>query len=188
MGPISRRPMANAAVFVTIVAAVAIPAAIAAQRSAAASARVGFRIGDSAPDFELPSAGGGMIRLASYRGHPVLVNFWATWCGPCRVEIPWLVEIDLRDRGRGLRIVGVNMDDPGTDRRLVSAFAKERSVAYPVLFGTQQMADTFGGVVLMPESFFVDAGGVIVDRIDGVTTRADLAQRVKRLLARGSSP
>src|SRR5207245_4206477 len=91
--------------------------------------KVGFRVGDHAPDFELRSLDGGRVSLSELRGKPVLLNFWATWCAPCRVEMPWLVELHEKYRAQGLQIIGVSLDDSGSTQE-VAALAKERGVNY----------------------------------------------------------
>lgn len=155
--------------------------------ASAAGDRVGFGIGKAAPDFALPSREGETIRLSEYRGYPVLLNFWATWCAPCKVEMPWLVEMDQRWRAKGLRIIGVNLDDAGTNRTTIAAFARERGASYSILFGNQAVADAYGGVRFMPESFFIDANGKIVDVMYGITTRTELEQKTSPLLSRATS-
>jgi peroxiredoxin len=143
---------------------------------------VGFRIVDRAPDFELLSLGGSRVKLLDLRGQPVLLNFWATWCEPCRVEMPWLVEIDEKYRAQGLRIVGVSMDDSGAVQK-VAAFAKEKGVKYQVLLGNSSTADAYGGVRFMPQSFFIDAEGKITKTTIGLTAKKDLEDGAQALLS-----
>jgi len=145
------------------------------------SIEVGFRLGDRAPDFELPSLDGSHVKLSELRGKPVLLNFWATWCAPCRVEMPWLVELDEKYRDRGLRIVGVSMDDLGETQE-VARFAKERGVKYQVLLGDSATADAYGGVRFMPQSFFINPSGKITKTTTGLTDQKDLEAGVKGLL------
>jgi peroxiredoxin len=119
------------------------------------SVKVGFNVGESAPDFELRSLDGRMMQLSNLRGKPVLLNFWATYCAPCRLEMPWLAELDQQYRPRGVEIVGVSLDDPGAEQA-VSKFIAERGVHYPILIGNSSVADIYGGVRFMPQSFFID--------------------------------
>src|SRR5579864_140810 len=100
----------------------------------ATSVKVGFQTGDFAPDFELRSLDGQSVRLSSMRGKPVLLNFWATWCAPCRVEMPWLVQLDQQCQAQGVQIVGVSLDDEGSEKD-VATFAKDKGVKYHVLLG-----------------------------------------------------
>jgi peroxiredoxin len=143
--------------------------------------RIGFLVGDQAPDVDLRSPDGSSFKLAELRGKAVLLNFWATWCAPCRVEMPWLVELDEKYRDRGLRIIGVSMDDVG-DTQEVVAFAKERGVKYQVLLGDSATADAYGGVRFMPQTFFIDSDGKITKATTGLTGQKDLENGVKALL------
>ena len=156
-------------------------------RSAARSApvqtavRVGFKIGESAPDFELRSLDGRTVRLSTLRGKPVLLNFWATWCAPCRVEMPWLVELDQQYRPESVQIVGVSLDDSGTESE-VARFIAERAVHYTILIGDSSVADLYGGVRFMPQSFFIDRDGKIVKTSLGLTDKHDLEDGIKALV------
>jgi len=143
--------------------------------------KVGFRVGERAPDFELHSLDGTTVKLSALRGKPVLLNFWATWCTPCRVEMPWLVELDEKYRTQGLQMVGISMDDPGATQDIV-AFAKERGVKYRVLLGDSSTADAYGGVRFMPQSFFIDPDGKILKTTTGLRDKKDLEDGVKALV------
>jgi len=144
---------------------------------------IGFQVGQLAQDFQLFSPDGTSVKLSEARGRPVLLNFWATWCAPCRVEMPWLVAIDQKYRAQGLQVIGVSMDDSGTTGK-VAAFAKERAVKYPVLLGNASTADAYGGVRFMPQSFFIDAEGKITKTVVGLTDRKDLEDGAEALLSR----
>jgi len=109
-----------------------------------------------------------------------VVNFWATWCGPCKIETPWLVELQKQYGEQGLQVVGVAMDDSGKDE--ISRFAKEMGMNYPVLLGKEAVGDAYGGVPALPESFFVGRDGKIVDRIIGLRDRQDIEDSVKKAL------
>jgi len=149
--------------------------------------KTGFLSGDLAPDFELHSLDGGMVTLSSLRGRPVLLNFWATWCTPCRVEMPWLVALDQQYRGRGIQIIGVSLDDAGGEHQ-VATFAKDKGVTYPVLLADSTVANLYGGVRFMPQSFFIDRDGRIKMTTIGLTSKEDLEDGVKALLAGDSTP
>jgi len=143
--------------------------------------RVGFAVGEHAPDSELHSLDGRAVRLSDLRGKPVLLNFWATWCAPCRIEMPWLVELDEKYRALGLQIVGVSMDDASATQQ-VAAFVRERSVRYEILLGNSATADAYGGVRFMPQSFFLDSEGTITGATIGLTTKKDLEDGAETLL------
>ena len=133
-----------------------------------------------APDFTLESLDGKTMRLSDFRGKAVLLNFWATWCGPCKIEMPWFVELQKEYGSQGLQIVGVAMDDSGKDD--IAKFAQEMGVNYPVLLGKEAVGDEYGGVPALPESFFIGRDGKIVDRIIGLKGRSEIEDSIKKAL------
>lgn len=133
-----------------------------------------------APDFTLEKLDGGSIKLSDLRGKAVLLNFWATWCGPCKIETPWLVEIQKEYGSQGLQVIGVAMDESGKDE--IAKFAKDMGVNYPVLLGKEAVGDEYGGVPALPESFFIGRDGKIVDRIIGLKGRGEIEDSVKKAL------
>lgn len=147
-----------------------------------AAVKVGFNVGESAPDFELRSLDGRTVRLSNLRGRPVLLNFWATWCAPCRVEMPWLIELDRQYGPQGVEMVGVSLDDPGAEQD-IAKFVAERGVHYTILIGNSSVADSYGGVRFMPQSFFIDREGKITKTSLGLTDKHDLEEGLKKLLA-----
>ena len=134
-----------------------------------------------APDFTLESLDGGNMRLSDLRGKAVLLNFWATWCGPCKIETPWLVELQKQYGSQGLQIIGVAMDDSAKED--IAKFAKEMGVNYPVLLGKEAVGDAYGGVPALPESFFIGRDGKIVDKIIGLRSRSDIEDAIKAALS-----
>ena len=147
-----------------------------------AFAAAGFLAGKFAPDFALHSLDGSEIRLSDFRGRPVLLNFWATWCAPCRIEMPWLAELYSAYHAKGLEVIGISLDDPG-QQDAVRKFVREKGVNYTILFGTNSVADTYGGVRLMPQIFYISPGGLITNSSIGITSKADLDSYIRRLLA-----
>ena len=133
-----------------------------------------------APDFTLDSLDGKSMRLSDLRGKAVLLNFWATWCGPCKIETPWLVELQNQYGSQGLQVVGVAMDDSGKDE--IAKFAKDMGVNYPVLLGKEAVGDAYGGVPALPESFFIGRDGKIVDKIIGLKGKGEIEDSIKRAL------
>lgn len=118
----------------------------------------GLEAGQRAPDFELAGLDGKPLRLSDLRGRPVLLNFWATWCGPCRQEMPLLQETAERYADRGLAVVGV---DVGEGAETVRNYARSLGVEFPILLdSTQDISDRFR-VYALPTSFFIDSQGVI---------------------------
>jgi thiol-disulfide isomerase/thioredoxin len=112
-----------------------------------------------APGFSLRDLEGREVSLAQFRGQVVLVDFWATWCPPCRMTIPDLIKFQQEFGGRGATVLGVNLDETVSD---VPGFVKERGINYPVLLGAGKGVDEAYGVRGIPSFFLVDANGVIV--------------------------
>lgn len=137
--------------------------------------------GKPAPEFELSALDGRTVKLSDYSGRPVLLNFWATWCAACRIETPWLVDLYGVYHAQGVEFIGIAMDDPG-QQVAIKDFAKRMSVNYLLLFGSASVADVFGGVRLLPQTFFIGRDGTIVDSTIGVTSQADLNAAIRRLL------
>ncbi len=134
----------------------------------------------AAPDFTLESLDGKSVRLSDLRGKAVLLNFWATWCGPCKIETPWLVELQNRYGSQGLQVIGVAMDDSGKDD--IAKFAKDMGVNYPVLLGKEAVGDAYGGVAYLPQSFFIGRDGKIVDKIIGLKGKGEIEDSIKKAL------
>lgn len=134
-----------------------------------------------APDFTLQSPDGKTVRLADFRGKAVLLNFWATWCSPCKIEMPWFVELQKQYGPDGLQVVGVAMDDASP--KDIADFAKEMGVNYPVLIGKESVGDAYGGVQFLPENFYIDRNGKVLDRAFGLKGRGEIEDEIKRIVA-----
>jgi thiol-disulfide isomerase/thioredoxin len=120
---------------------------------------------DVAPEFSAKGLDGGTVSLAAARGKVVLLNFWATWCGPCRMEVPDLVELQKKYPDR-LQVIGLVVDDEEQDA--VRAFAKRYSINYPIAMATNEMRFRFGGVPALPTSFIIDTQGRVVQKHIGL--------------------
>jgi peroxiredoxin len=155
---------------VAIVASIGSPARL----SAAATRRA--LPGMAAPKFKLKSLDGRTVRLSDFKGKPLLLNFWATWCGPCRAEIPWLVELAKKHREEGLEIVGISMDEGEKGRAKVAPFVQERNVSYTILFGDETVAAAYDGLPILPQTFFIDRDGKIVGTVSGFKGKDSLEQ------------
>lgn len=142
--------------------------------------------GNSAPDFVLTDLQGRSLKLSDLRGKAVVLNFWATWCPPCKEEIPWFVELQKRYGSQGLQIVGISMDDG--DQKDVERFAAENSINYPILFAKDKVAEQYGGIEFLPTTFYIDRNGVVMDRVYGQTGRYEIERNVKRVIASASGP
>jgi thiol-disulfide isomerase/thioredoxin len=140
--------------------------------------------GSMAPGFELKSvADGKPVQLSSYHGKAVLLNFWATWCGPCKIEMPWLVDLQKKYSPQGLEIVGVAMDD-ASDKE-ISDFAHKMGVNYTILKGTEKVGDLYGGVDRLPLTYYIDRSGKVVDEIVGLASESEIEKDIR--LALGQS-
>ena len=133
-----------------------------------------------APDFSLEALDGKTMRLSDLRGKAVLLNFWATWCGPCKIEMPWFVELQQQYAAQGFQIVGVAMDDASKED--IGKFAKDMGVNYPILIGKESVGDQYGGVPALPESFLIGRDGKIVDKIIGLRGKAEIEDSIKKAL------
>ncbi len=138
-------------------------------------------VGDVAPDFTRDDLAGGQVHLADYRGKLVLLNFWATWCAPCRKEMPLFSEWQRDYRAQGLQIIGISMDD---DIASVKQLLAQRPVRYPIVMGDAKLGERFGGVLGLPLSFLIDAQGRIVARYQGESDLANMEAKLKQLLPR----
>jgi len=145
----------------------------------------GQLIGQLAPDFELPALDGKNLRLSDLRGKAVLLNFWATYCGPCKIEMPWFVELQKEYGPQGFQIVGVAMDDASTED--IAKFAKEMGVNYPILIGKESVGQSYGGVSVLPTTFFLDRDGKLIAREFGLQSRSVFVDHIKKALSQGQA-
>lgn len=132
-----------------------------------------------APDFSLPRLNGPTLQLSSYRGKVVLLDFWATWCVPCREEIPHFVELQQRYGDRGLQIIGVSMDDSPEP---VRDFYQQFHMNYPVVMGTAKTGELYGGVLGLPIAFVIGKDGLIYSKKIGAADMAVLEREIQKLL------
>ncbi len=137
--------------------------------------------GYRAPLFRLASVTGSQIELTEFAGRPVVLNFWATWCAPCRAEMPDLQRIDQRFRGRAA-ILGINQGEP-PDR--VTRFSLELGIAYPLLLDQDQAINRLYRVRALPTTVFIDRHGVVSEVFTGIITEAVIEEKLGRLLADG---
>lgn len=147
-------------------------------------------VGKLAPAFTLKTPAGEKVSLASYKGKAVQINFWATWCAPCKIETPWLVELEKQYKPQGFEILGVSVDDlDKDDPKLlakdiegVAQGAKNLHIDYPVLLDGDSIGKPYGDVDVFPTSFFVDRSGKIVAASFGLTSKDDLESNIRKAL------
>jgi peroxiredoxin len=140
----------------------------------------GDGVGALAPEFTLSTVDGKKVKLSDYRGKAVLLNFWATWCGPCKVEIPWFMDLEKQYGSQGLVVLGVAMDDDGKND--VTKFAKDMKIDYTVVLGTDDIADQYGGVEGLPTTFYLDRNGKIVKKVAGLVSHSEIEDGIKEAL------
>ena len=142
-----------------------------------------------APDVTFKGLDGKDVSLASLRGKVVIVNFWATWCEPCRIEIPWMIDFQKKYADRGFTVLGVAMDDEGAS--VVSPFVeKERfdvdgqslPMNYPIMLGNDDLSEKFGGVFGLPTSYVISREGQIAQRIIGLVNYDHIDKTIQKLL------
>ncbi len=145
--------------------------------------------GQPAPDVTLKDLDGKDVSIAQYKGKVVLVNFWATWCEPCRFEIPWLIEMQQKYGAKGFTVLGIAMDDEG--RSVVAPWVqKERfdvngtksQMNYPIVIGNDAAADKFGGLFGYPTSVLIGRDGKQIKRVTGLISYDEISKTIESQL------
>jgi thiol-disulfide isomerase/thioredoxin len=143
--------------------------------------------GQAAPAFALVDLNGKKVSLADFKGKPVLVNFWATWCGPCKLEMPWLEEFSKKYAGQGLVVLGIAADD--APKNVIASVASKTGVTYPVLLKDDKVENLYGGVEYLPETFYVGQNGKVILATAGLTSEGggkdQIEANIKKLIAAG---
>jgi thiol-disulfide isomerase/thioredoxin len=152
--------------------------------------------GKPAPDFTLDDLTGNKVSLDSYKGKALLINFWATWCGPCKIETPWLVELRNQYAAQGFEVLGISTegddlqsgDKEGWAKQKVAIakFVKEEKMPYPVLINGDSLSKPYGGLDAMPTSFYVDRAGNVVAVQLGITSKDDMEANIRKSLGAGN--
>jgi peroxiredoxin len=176
-----KRNPAVLVVVAIVVAAMLIIGVRMSRRQGARTAAGADVAGAMAPEFTLQSLDGKTVHLSDYRGKGVLLNFWATWCEPCKVEMPWFVELQKKYEGQGLQIVGIAMDDATPAD--IQKFAEQMGVNYPVLIGKEAVGQQYGGIPFLPTSFYIGRDGKIVAKVFGLKGKGEIEDNIKATLA-----
>ncbi len=139
-----------------------------------------------APDFTLKDSAGKPVKLSDYRGKAVVLDFWATWCGPCKVEIPWFIEFQQKYKDRGLVVIGVASGDEGWD--VVKPFANQMKINYPIVLGNDATADLYGGIEALPTTFIIDREGRVAKLHIGLASKEDFQNAIEKVLDAAPEP
>lgn len=138
-------------------------------------------LGKPAPGFALRDLAGHPVSLADYRGKAVLINFWATWCAPCQVEMPWFIALQEKYAAQGFTVLGIDKDYP-EDLPKVPGFAKKMNMNYPVLYGNSKTYAQYGCCDYLPMSYYIDRAGTVRIATVGLGERDTMESYVRRLL------
>jgi len=142
--------------------------------------KVGGAVGDQAPRFELPDLDGGTFKLSDHEGKVVLVDFWATWCPPCRAALPHLQELSVEYADEGLVIVGIATDRQGAE--IVKPFVTKNGLTFEIVLPADQIDQQFGGIRSIPTTFLVGRDGVVAKKWIGYKDKAIYESAIKSLL------
>lgn len=166
----------------SIVLAVAAVAAVAflANREEAAESDVAVNPPKPAPAWELKDLAGNTIRSADLKGKVVILDFWATWCPPCRAEIPGFIELQKEYQGKPVAIIGFSVDEGGAD--VVKSFGEKQGINYPIVLADEKTQKAFGDIEAIPTTFVIDTAGRIVNKHVGFTEKSEFEKEIQALL------
>jgi thiol-disulfide isomerase/thioredoxin len=141
------------------------------------------------PELTLKNLDGKDLSLAQYKGKVVLVNFWATWCEPCQVEIPWLIEMQQKYAARGFTVLGIAMDEEGAsvvtpwvNKERFDVNGSKSQMNYPIVIGDDAAADKFGGLLGYPTSVLISRDGKVIKRITGIISYDEISKSIESQL------
>jgi cytochrome c biogenesis protein CcmG/thiol:disulfide interchange protein DsbE len=149
-------------------------------------------IGKPAPAFALEDLGGKKISLADYKGKALMINFWATWCGPCKIETPWLIALRSQYAAQGFEVLGISADELDRDeperfadeKKEIEHFVRQTRIPYPVLIDGISVAHPYGGLDQLPTSFFIDSKGTVVGAEVGITSKEEIEANIRKALGK----
>jgi thiol-disulfide isomerase/thioredoxin len=138
--------------------------------------------GKAAPAFTLTSLDGKKVSLADLKGKPVLINFWATWCGPCQLEMPWFDEFQKKYQDKGLVVLGIDQDDEDMPKSTLTAAVKKIGVSYQILLPSKTIAKDYQLGDYLPETFIVNRDGVVVEHAMGAPSKDAMEAKIQKVL------
>ncbi len=141
-------------------------------------------MGKAAPSFTLVDLQGKKVSLADYKGHPVVLNFWATYCGPCKLEMPWFQDLENKYKDKGLVVLGLDQDD-GMPVDQVAAASKRVGVTYPILMPNDDVSKSYQLSDYIPETFYIGKDGKIVDQTIGAHSKDELEADIQKAIGSG---
>lgn len=146
--------------------------------------------GKPAPPFTLEDLSGNQHSLAEFKGKALAINFWATWCAPCKIEIPWLIDLRNQYAAQGFEVLAISADDIdrknprklSEEKQEIAHFVQRMHIPYPVLIDGGSISEPYGGLDALPTTFFLDRNGTVVAAQLGMTTRYELERNIKKAL------
>jgi len=146
--------------------------------------------GKPAPPFTLEDLNGKKVSLSDFKGHALAINFWATWCAPCKVETPWLIDLRKRYAALGFEVLAISADDIdrknprifSEEKQEIARFVQKMRMPYPVLIDGGSISESYGGLDALPTTFFLDRNGIVVAAQMGMTTKDELERNIKKAL------
>jgi peroxiredoxin len=138
-------------------------------------------VGKPAPGFTLTDSTGKTIKLADYRGKVVLLNFWATWCGPCKIEMPWFSGYEQQYQGKDFAVLGVSLDEDGW--KAVKPYLASHKIGYPIMIGGDDLSQAYGGIDSLPTTFLIGKDGRIASMHVGLVSKSVYDNEIQKLLA-----
>jgi peroxiredoxin len=136
--------------------------------------------GKTAPDFVLSNSKGERLRLSAYKGKVVLLNFWATWCGPCKTEIPWFVDFETQFQTRGFTVLGVSMDEDGW--KVINPYVADHKINYPIVLANEEVNELYGGIEALPTTLLIGKDGKVAFLHAGLISREEYEKEIRQLL------